>query len=172
MGDLDVRIRHKGSSGPDYRVLLVLVAALAFFTGGGAVAGALSGLAAALEVVLMWIAGILIGFSVLLAALAIVFRERIRATMVRRGDPRGRIDEIERNKRIELARIRAMRLQIEAARIAGVEITDDILRMAEDPCLLDLVVRLRQAASGQDKWFSPNPGHEGVTHGQLPGRTQ
>lgn len=123
----------------------------------------LSAVAAAIHALMVLLIVVMIVFSVALVAgiaLLAVFRGKIRSCMVRRGDPRDEYDQITAEKRRELARIRAMRLQLEAARIAGVEITPDMLAMAEDPELAELVWRFKAAANGTDRWLSGPRGGE------------
>lgn len=137
---------NTGSSGPPGGglgpvFLLAAVAVCAF-----AVVSVAAAVGHAVMILLVWLLAVFGGAIVIAGVLAWVFRARIRSMVVRRGDPRDRIDQIEAEKRAELARIRAMRLQIDAARIAGVEITPELLQVAEDPRLYDMVMRLRGAA--------------------------
>lgn len=160
MGSVRVRQTvniNSGGSGGGLAGLLPLAAVL---IGAYLALAVLAAVVHALMVILVWL---LVVFGVALVAAGVlvwVFRDRIRATMVYRGDPRNALDEITRQKREELQRIRAMRLQLEAARIAGVEITPDMLAVAEDPELAELVWRFKAAANGTDRFLSGPRGGE------------
>lgn len=140
MGKLDVHISHGSDHG--WLVPVIVVGGLAVMAGGG-----LSGAASSVTSALIW-AAVVAGITVLAMAVAlVVLMRRSGFKMAHVGDPKTTMSAIEAEKRAELAKIRAMRLQIEAARIAGVEITPDMLRVAEDPELADLVMRFRAAAN-------------------------
>lgn len=144
MGDLDVRIRHGGGSSGNLTTLIVVVAVLAVAGGGAA---ALSGVIHALTDMLIWAAVVFGAAAVLIGVLAFVFRDRMQGVLMHKGDPKNHLDAIIEEKATELRKIRAIRLHLEAARIAGVEITPDMIAMAEDPELAELVVRYRIMAT-------------------------
>jgi hypothetical protein len=135
---------HTHGGGGDYRMLVIVLAVVAVAAGGGA-----SAVTSGLTDLLYWVAG-LVGLLVAASVvLVIVFRRQIFRPLTVRHTTQA---DILAEKRAELAKIRAMRRQIEAARIAGVPITADMLAMAEDPDLMALVTAFRAAPSGPDRW--------------------
>lgn len=140
MGKLDVHISHGSGSG--WLIPVVALSGLAILGTGGAT-GVVSGVSTALE----WIGGaIFFAVMVLIVALAVVYR-RGRLQIAHRGDPRARLDAIEAEKRAELAKIRLMSQNIEAAQLAGIEITPAILQLLQNPELYHRVLRMREAAN-------------------------
>lgn len=157
MGDLEVRIRHGGGG---RKPAVLVIAGAAVILSAGSAATVVSGL----DDLLYWLAGIT-GLAVAASVgLLWAFRRRIFRPLAARHRVQG---DIMAEKRAELAKIRAMRLQMEAARIAGVPITADMLAMAEDPELRALVQDFRAAFHHQDGWtttlmpaLAVYPGHE------------
>jgi hypothetical protein len=115
--------------------------------GGGA-----STLTTGLADLLMWLVGIISAVVVVAGVLFWRFRRVILRPLVQRHVTQA---DVMAEKRAELVKIRAMRLQLEAARIAGVPITADMLAMAEDPELAQLVQAFRASVNRTDQWSRP-----------------
>lgn len=125
MGRLHVEIDHEGGgSGLSWPVILV-IGAIVLFGGGSAASGLVHGT----ETALMWLAGIVIAVIVAIAAVLIAFRRQITARIRRPLVVYHDRQDALLDKRIELERIRATRVMLEAARAAGQPVTPEMLSL-------------------------------------------